>query len=67
MKNIAVIGSKVNITVNDEKLKIDIKDVDANDADCVKNAKIKTFEYKEKRGIKMGLLPNIYLSVYLKN
>lgn len=30
-----VIGSKVDITVNDEKLKINLKDVDANDSDCV--------------------------------
>ena len=47
--NIAVIGNIVDTTVSDERLKTNIQDVESNHCDCVKNVKIKTFEYKDEK------------------
>ena len=47
--NIAVIGNIVDTTVSDERLKTNIKDVESNYCDCIKNVKIKTFEYKDEK------------------
>ena len=47
--NIAVIGNIVDTTVSDERLKTNIQDVDSNYCDCIKNVKIKTFEYKDEK------------------
>ena len=47
--NIAVIGNIVDTTVSDERLKTNIQDVESNYCDCVKNVKIKTFEYKDEK------------------
>ena len=47
--NIAVIGNIVDTTVSDERLKTNIEDVESNYCDCVKNVKIKTFEYKDEK------------------
>ena len=47
--NIAVIGNIVDTTVSDERLKTNVKDVESNYCDCIKNVKIKTFEYKDEK------------------
>ena len=47
--NIAVIGNIVDTTVSDERLKTNVQDVETNYCDCVKNVKIKTFEYKDEK------------------
>ena len=47
--NIAVIGNIVDTTVSDERLKKNVQDVESNFCDCVKNVKIKTFEYKDEK------------------
>ena len=47
--NIAVIGNIVDTTVSDERLKTNIQDVESNYCDCIKNVKIKTFEYKNEK------------------
>ena len=47
--NIAVIGNIVDTTVSDERLKKNVKDVESNYCDCIKNVKIKTFEYKDEK------------------
>ena len=47
--NIAVIGNIVDTTVSDERLKKNVQDVENNYCDCVKNVKIKTFEYKDEK------------------
>ena len=47
--NIAVIGNIVDTTVSDERLKTNIQDVESNYCDCIKNVKIKTFEYKDEK------------------
>ena len=47
--NIAVIGNIVDTTVSDERLKKNVQDVETNYCDCVKNVKIKTFEYKDEK------------------
>ena len=47
--NIAVIGNIVDTTVSDERLKTNIQDVESNYCNCVKNVKIKTFEYKDEK------------------
>ena len=44
-----VIGNIFDTTVSDEKLKKNIKDVESNYCECVKNVKIKTFEYKDEK------------------
>ena len=45
----SVIGNILDTTVSDERLKKNIKDVETNYCDCVKNVKIKTFEYKDEK------------------
>ena len=45
----AVIGNIFDTTASDERLKKNIKDVESNFTDCVKNVKIKTFEYKDEK------------------
>ena len=47
--NIAVIGNIVGTTVSDERLKKNVQDVETNYCDCVKNVKIKTFEYIDEK------------------
>ena len=47
--NVAVIGNIVDTTVSDERLKTNIQDVESNYCDCIKNVKIKTFEYKDEK------------------
>ena len=47
--NIAVIGNIVDTTVSDERLKKNVKDIESNYCDCIKNVKIKTFEYKDEK------------------
>ena len=47
--NIAVIGNIVDTTVSDERLKTNVQDVESNYCGCVKNVKIKTFEYKDEK------------------
>ena len=47
--NIAVIGNIVDTTVSDERLKTNIQDVESSYCDCIKNVKIKTFEYKDEK------------------
>ena len=47
--NIAVIGNIVDTTVSDERLKKNVQDVESNYCECVKNVKIKTFEYKDEK------------------
>ena len=47
--NISIIGNIIDTTVSDERLKINIQDVESNYCDCVKNVKIKTFEYKDEK------------------
>ena len=57
--NIAVIGNIVDTTVSDERLKTNIQDVESNYCDCIKNVKIKTFEYtneKYKNNDKYGFI-----------
>ena len=54
-----ITGNIVDTTVSDERLKTNIKDVESNYCDCVKNVKIKTFEYtdeKYKNNDKYGFL-----------
>ena len=46
---IAVIGNIFDTTASDERLKTNVKDVESNYCDCVKNVKIKTFEYKDEK------------------
>ena len=46
---LAVIGNIFDTTASDERLKTNIKDVESNYCDCVKNVKIKTFEYKDEK------------------
>ena len=46
---ISAIGNLVNTTPSDERLKTNIQDIDVNYSDCVKNTKIKTFEYKNEK------------------
>ena len=45
----AVIGNIFDTTASDERQKKNIKDVESNFTDCVKNVKIKTFEYKDEK------------------
>ena len=47
--NISIIGNIIDTTVSDERLKTNIQDVESNYCDCVKNVKIKTFEYKDEK------------------
>ena len=55
----AVIGNIFDTTASDERLKTNIKDVESNFTECVKNVKIKTFEYideKYKNNDKYGFI-----------
>ena len=47
--NISIIGNIIDTTVSDERLKTNIQDVESNFTECVKNVKIKTFEYKDEK------------------
>ena len=47
--NISVIGNIIDTTVSDERLKTNIQDVESNYCDCIKNVKIKTFEYTDEK------------------
>ena len=47
--NIAVIGNIIDTTVSDERIKTNIQDVESNYCDCIKNVKIKTFEYTDEK------------------
>ena len=56
---VAIIGNIVDTTVSDERLKTNIKDVECNFTECVKNVKVKTFEYtdeKYKNNDKYGMI-----------
>ena len=44
-----VIGNIVDTTVSDERLKTNIEDVECNFTECVKNVKVKTFEYTDEK------------------
>ena len=44
-----VVGNIVDTTVSDERLKTNIKDVECNFTECVKNVKVKTFEYTDEK------------------
>ena len=46
---LAVKGNIFDTTASDERLKTNIQDVKSNYCDCVKNVKIKTFEYKDEK------------------
>ena len=46
---LAVIGNIVDTTVSDKRLKTNIEDVECNFTECVKNVKIKTFEYTDEK------------------
>ena len=46
---IPITGNIIDTTVSDERLKTNIEDVESNYCDCVKNVKIKTFEYKDEK------------------
>ena len=47
--NISIIGNIIDTTVSDERLKTNIQDVESNYCDCIKNVKIKTFEYTDEK------------------
>ena len=47
--NISIIGNIIDTTVSDERLKTNIQDVESSFTECVKNVKIKTFEYKAEK------------------
>ena len=47
--NISIIGNIIDTTVSDERLKTNIQDVESNFTECIKNFKIKTFEYKDEK------------------
>ena len=44
-----IIGNLINTAVSAKNLKTNIQDIDANCSDCVKNVKLKTFEFKVKK------------------
>ena len=44
-----IIGNIINTAVSDKRLKTNIQDIDANCSDCVKNVKLKTFEFKDEK------------------
>ena len=46
---IAITGNIIDTTVSDERLKTNIKDVDTDFTSCIKNAKVKTFKYKDDK------------------
>ena len=44
-----ITGNIVDTTVSDERLKTNIEDVECNFTECVKNVKVKTFEYTDEK------------------
>ena len=44
-----IIGNIINTAVSDRRLKTNIQDIDANYSDCVKNVRLKTFDFKDKK------------------
>ena len=65
-----VIGNLINTAVSDKRLKTNIQDIDANCSDCVKNVKLKTFEFKDEKyhnQDKYGMIAQDYKNIYLKN
>ena len=46
---ISITGNIVDTTVSDERLKTNIEDVECNFTECVKNVKVKTFEYTNEK------------------
>ena len=44
-----ITGNIVDTTVSDERLKTNVEDVECNFTECVKNVKIKTFEYTDEK------------------
>ena len=44
-----ITGNIVDTTVSDERLKTNIEDVECNFTECVKNVKVKTFEYTNEK------------------
>ena len=46
---IAITGNIIDTTVSDERLKTNIEDVECNFTECVKNVKVKTFEYTDEK------------------
>ena len=56
---LSIAGNIIDTTVSDERLKTNIKDVECNFTECVKNVKVKTFEYtdeKYKNNDKYGMI-----------
>ena len=47
--NISIIGNIIDTTVSDKRLKTNIQDVESNFTECVKNVKVKTFEYTDEK------------------
>ena len=47
--NISIIGNIIDTTVSDERQKTNIQDVESNFTECVKNVKVKTFEYTDEK------------------
>ena len=46
---LAITGNIIDTTVSDERLKTNIEDVECNFTECVKNVKVKTFEYTNEK------------------
>ena len=46
---IAITGNIIDTTVSDERLKTNIEDVDTDFTSCIKNVKVKTFEYTNEK------------------
>ena len=44
-----ITGNIVDTTVSDERLKTNIEDIECNFTECVKNVKVKTFEYTNEK------------------
>ena len=44
-----ITGNIFDTTVSDERLKTNIKDVESNFTECVKNVKVKTFDYTNEK------------------
>ena len=46
---LSITGNIIDTTVSDERLKTNIKDVDSDFTDCIKNVMVKTFKYKDDK------------------
>ena len=46
---LAITGNIIDTTVSDERLKTNVQDVDTDFTSCIKNVKVKTFEYKDDK------------------